>query len=121
MRGLVHLRLLAFELVERLVVGTFGHDVCDLVTEHDLDLVVRGLRVFDRVMQQRRGQHDGILHVRLHQDVSDLNRMIDVRRGFLVLAFQKSMLLGRESGGLQNEFHVGRHHHRIYSQIRRAR
>jgi hypothetical protein len=85
----------AVELVERLVVGAFGHDVRDLVTEHDLDLVVRGLRVLDGVVQQRRGQHDGILDVRLHQDVGDLNRMIDVRRRFRVLAFQKPCFSAR--------------------------
>jgi hypothetical protein len=79
------------------------------VAEDDLDLIVRRVGVFDRVVQQRRGQHHGILDVRLDQDVRELDRMVDVRRRFRVLAPAVAVLLGGKRGGAQHQFHVCGH------------
>jgi hypothetical protein len=106
---MVDLRLLALELAQLLVVGTLDHDVGDLVPEHDLDLVMRGVGVFDGVVEQRCCQHHRVLDVRLHQDIGELYRVVDVGRGFGVLAALVAVLLGGEGRSLQDNFHVSGH------------
>ena len=81
----------------------------DLVAEHDLDLVVRGVVSSIVSCSSAAASTIGIFDVGLHQDVGELDRMIDVRRGFRILAAPVAVFFRGEGRGLQHEFHVGRH------------
>ena len=87
-----------------LVVRHFAHDVGDRDPELFDQLVIGRLRVLERVVKQSGGQHDRIGHSAFaDQNLSQAQRVVDVRRSGLVLATLIAMLMGGERGCLDDE------------------
>jgi hypothetical protein len=95
-------------LGKRLVVGDLGHHVGHGLAEAREQLVVRGLGVFDRVVQHRSDQRGHVGDAGLHaQHPRQLDRVVDVGAGVRVATPLVAVLLGGEGQGVE-ELGLGR-------------
>jgi hypothetical protein len=98
------LQALALRFGQVRVVSDFGNDARNPRTEYSHQLLVRGVGILNRVVEQRRAQHLHVCHAALvDQHVGERNRMVYVRRGGGVLAPLVAMLVRSEGERLKKE------------------
>ena len=103
-RRVIDLALLAIVVVEVRIVGHFFHHGGHPGPEGLAQLARSGLGVFQRVVQQRRGDDFRVGDSPFHrQRAGQRQRMVDVARGMQILAALLAMAVGGKGGGLQNE------------------
>ena len=93
---MLDLELLAAVLGQGLVVGDLRDDRRDLLAERARELLARGLRVLDRVVEDGGEQSHAIAHAMRPQHRHHREWMVDVRRPLLVLAPLIAVLVRRE-------------------------
>jgi hypothetical protein len=108
-RRVLDLAALALRFRKQLVVRYFEDDARDPHAEGRLDLVGGGLRVLDRVVEQRGADHLPLAHAALvPQDLGERDRVVDVGRRGMVLSPLVAVL---ERGELQRGQDIARRVH----------
>ena len=107
---LVDLQALALLLGQRLVVRHLGHEGGDLGPEALLEILVGGVGVLERVVQQAaHQQHDVLAAGRLGEQGGHLGQVVDVGLGPLALAPLRDVLAGGVVGGARQLDQIGAH------------